>query len=209
MTETRAPEYSRDAPPESPVSYKEFLTWADEDIHAEWINGEILTMPPASAPHQRVVQFLSRILSTWVEERDAGEVFVAPFQVKLEERPSGREPDVLVVTDEHRDRIHETHVEGPADLVVEVVSPESGPRDRGDKFYEYEAAGIPEYWIIDPERKQLEVYRLVENRYESAFMGGEGRVESTVLNGLWVRAEWFWQRPLPKVLDVLSELGLV
>jgi Uma2 family endonuclease len=112
MTETCAPEYSREAPPEPPVSYKEFLAWADEDVHAEWINGEIQTMPPASAPHQRVVQFLSRILGTWVEERDAGEVFVAPFQVKLEERPSGREPDILVVTDEHRDRIHETHVGG-------------------------------------------------------------------------------------------------
>jgi hypothetical protein len=62
---------------------------------------------------------------------------------------------------------------------------------------------------VDPEREQLEVYRLAEDRYESIFMGGEGRVESAVLDGLWVRAEWFWQRPLPKVLDVLSELGLV
>jgi Uma2 family endonuclease len=209
MAETQAPEPTHKAPPAAPVSYDEFLEWADEDVHAEWINGEVRTMPPASAPHQRIVHFLSGILSTWVEEREAGEVFVAPFQMKLEERPSGREPDVLVVTEAHRDRIHETHVEGPADLVVEVVSPGSGPRDRGDKFYEYEAAGIPEYWIADPEREQLEVYRLTEDRYESAFMGAKGRVESEVLDGLWVRAEWLWQRPLPKLLDVLSELGLL
>ncbi|MFB6271808.1 MAG: hypothetical protein ABEL51_02830 [Salinibacter sp.] len=56
---------------------------------------------------------------------------------------------------------------------------------------------------------QVEVYRLKEDRYESAFMGAEGRVESEVLDGLWVRAEWLWQRPLPKLLDVLSELGLL
>lgn len=209
MAETHAPEPTRKAPPEAPVSYDEFLAWADENTRAEWVDGEIQTMNPASAPHQRLVRFLSNVFGTWVEERGAGEVFVAPYQMKLEGRPSGREPDVLVVTEPHRDRIRDSHLEGPADLVVEVVSSESGPRDRGEKFYEYEAAGIPEYWIVDPNREQLEVYRLEEERYRVASMGEEGRVDSAVLDGLWVRAEWFWQRPLPPVLDVLSELGLV
>lgn len=209
MTETHAPEPARKAPPEPPVSYDEFLEWADENTRAEWIDGEIRTMSPASAQHQRLVRFLSNVLGTWVEEREAGEVFVAPFQMKLDVRPSGREPDVLVVTAAHRDRVRETHLEGPADLVVEVVSPESGARDRGEKFYEYEAAGIPEYWIVDPARQQLEVYRLEGERYQVAFMGEEGRVESGVLEGLWVRAEWLWPRPLPRLLEVLSELGLV
>lgn len=208
MAETHAPKPTREAPPEPPVSYDEFLAWADEDVRAEWIDGIIQTMPRASAPHQRIVRFLSGVLSAWVEDREAGEVFVAPFQMKLEERPSGREPDVLVVTEAHRNRVRDTHLEGPADLVVEVISPESGPRDRGDKFYEYEAAGIPEYWIVDPEREQLEMYQLEGERYEVAFMGENGRVESDVLGGFWMRAEWFWQRSLPRLLDVLSELDL-
>ena len=209
MTELRTSEEPRRTPPAPPVSYDEFLEWADEDVRAEWIDGKIIAMSPASAPHQRLVRFLSTLFSAWVEEQTAGEVFLAPFQMKLDVRPSGREPDVLVVTEAHQDRIRDSHLEGPADLVVEVVSPESGPRDRGEKFYEYEAAGIPEYWIVDPEREQLEVYRLREDRYKGVFMGAEGRVRSDVLNGLWVQAEWFWQRPLPNVLDVLSELGLV
>ena len=209
MTETRTPESGRKAPPAPSVSYDEFLEWADEDVRAEWIDGAIQTMKPASTLHQRIVRFLSGVLSAWVEERKAGEVFVAPFQMKLEERPSGREPDVLVVTESHLNRVQETHLGGPADVVFEVVSAESGPRDRGDKFYEYEAAGIPEYWIVDPEREQLEVYRLVDDRYENAFMGATGRVESHALEGLWIRAEWFWQEPLPNVLDVLSALDLV
>ena len=143
MTETRTPESGRKAPPTPPVSYDEFLEWADENVRAEWIDGAIQTTKPASTLHQRIVRFLSGVLSAWVEERKAGEVFVAPFQMKLEERPSGREPDVLVVTESHLNRVQETHLGGPADVVFEVVSAESGPRDRGDKFYEYEAAGIP------------------------------------------------------------------
>ena len=207
MTELRTSEEPRRTPPAPPVSYDEFLEWAEENVRAEWIDKEVRLVPPASNRHQDLVRFLTSLFSTVVEATDSGAVVrPAPFQMKLE---NGREPDVLVVTEAHRDRVHETHVEGPADLVVEVVSPGSGPRDRGDKFYEYEAAGIPEYWIVDPEREQLEVYRLVDDRYENAFMGATGRVRSDVLNGLWVQAEWFWQRPLPNVLDVLSELGLV
>jgi len=207
MTELRTSEEPRWTPPAPPVSYDEFLEWAEENVRAEWIDKEVRLVPPASNRHQDLVRFLTSLFSTVVEATDSGAVVrPAPFQMKLE---NGREPDVLVVTEAHRDRVHETHVEGPADLVVEVVSPGSGPRDRGDKFYEYEAAGIPEYWIVDPEREQLEVYRLVDDRYENAFMGATGRVESHVLEGLWIRAKWFWQRPLPNVLDVLSELGLV
>jgi Uma2 family endonuclease len=207
MTETRTPESDRKAPPTPPVSYDEFLEWAEENVRAEWIDKEVRLVPPASNRHQDLVRFLTSLFSTVVEATDSGAVVrPAPFQMKLE---NGREPDVLVVTEAHRDRVHETHVEGPADLVVEVVSPGSGPRDRGDKFYEYEAAGISEYWIVDPEREQLEVYRLVDDRYENAFMGATGRVESHVLEGLWIRAKWFWQEPLPNVLDVLSALDLM
>jgi len=129
--------------------------------------------------------------------------------MRLEDRPSGREPDVLVVTAPYGDRVRETHLEGPADLAVEIVSAESGPCDRGEKFYEYEAAGIPEYWIVDPDREQLEVYRLEREQYRGVFMGTDGCVESEVLEGIRIRAEWLWRAPLPRLLEVLSELDLV
>ena len=206
MTETRAPKSTREAPLEPPVSYEEFLAWADEDVRAEWIDGDIQIMSPASSTHQRLVRFLSNTLSVWVEQQNTAEVFMAPFQMKLER---GREPDLLVVLDAHRDRIQETHLDGPADLVVEVVSPESGARDRGEKFYEYEAAGIPEYWLIDPEREELAVYRLNEDRYRTAFEGHEGRAASEVLEGFWIEAEWLWQEELPAVLDVLRRWEVI
>jgi len=93
---------------------------------------------------------------------------------------------------------------------LEIVSPESKARDRGEKFYEYEAAGVGEYWLIDPDRQQAEFYRLgADGHYWLFTADAEGVYRSEVLPGLWLRVEWLWQEPLPKVLDVLREMELI
>ncbi len=125
-----------------PIPYEEFLALA------EWVQGEIHPYSPASRSHQDIAGFLYALLRAYVELHQLGVVLPAPFQMKLSR--SGREPDLLFVAQEHLHRLHPTHLEGPADLVVEIVSPGSDPRDRGEKFYEYQEAGIPEYWLLDP-----------------------------------------------------------
>lgn len=188
------------------ISYEEFLEWADEDTLAEWVDGAIVMTSPASFENQELVNFLVSTMRTFVESRQLGIVLSAPFQMKLQR--SGREPDVLFLRNEHRDRLKPTYLDGPADLVIEVVSPESVSRDRGEKFVEYEQASIPEYWLIDPLRRVAECYRLDDNgRYQTLLSGESGVFHSTVVPGFWVRLEWFWQPPL--VLDALRDLGLV
>jgi Uma2 family endonuclease len=209
MTETRAPDSPEQAVPEPPVSYEEFLDWADEDVRAEWVDGHIHVMSPASDQHQDVVEFLLALVRLLVEHHGEGWVRSSLFQMKTDVRPSGREPDLVYVREEHRDRITDTYLDGPADLVVEVISSESGTRDRGEKFYEYEEAGIPEYWLVDPEREELTVYRRKEGRYRTAFEGHEGRAASAVLDGFWIEAEWLWQDDLPEILTVLERWELV
>ena len=126
--------------------------------------------------------------------------------MKLEH--SGREPDLLFVAQEHLERLEETHLDGPADLVVEVVSPESAERDRGTKFYEYEKAGIPEYWLIDPQREQAEFYHLdAQGHYRLVSPDVEGVYRSKVICDFWLRVAWLWQPP--QVLDALRELDLI
>ncbi len=189
------------------VTYEEFLAWADEDTLAEWVDGEVVMYSPASKRHQDIAGFLESVLRSFVEVRQLGIVLSAPFQMRLED--SGREPDLLFVAADHLDRLKENYLDGPADLVVEIVSPESVGRDRGDKFYEYARGGVPEYWLIDPEMEWAEFYQLEKGRYRVAFSGREGRYEALVLPGFWLQVEWLWQEPLPKVLDVLRELELV
>jgi Uma2 family endonuclease len=74
---------------------------------------------------------------------------MAPFEMRA--RPDGpaRIPDILFVAREHRDRIESLRLNGPADLIVELISPESVRRDRVEKLHEYAAAGVLEYWLID------------------------------------------------------------
>jgi Uma2 family endonuclease len=195
------------------MTYAEFLAWADEDTLAEWVAvpdtdvGEVVMTSPASNKHQDMARFLTVILSIYVETQQLGIVRPAPFQMKLEH--SGREPDLLFVTTDHLDRLKATHLDGPADLVVEIVSPESAERDRGTKFYEYARGGVPEYWLLDPQAQWAEFYHLEAGRYRPAFSGEAGEYCSPALPGFWLRVEWLWQEPLPQTLGVLRELGLL
>ena len=202
-------QWVREAGPEAVVlprmSYEEFLAWADEDTLAEWVDGEVIMMSPASSRHQDVAGFLIAVMRPFVELRDLGTVISAPFQMRL--AWSGREPDLLFVAKEHLDRLRETYLDGPADLAVEVVSPESADRDREEKFAEYAQGGVREYWLIEPEDERAEFYRLEGGRYRLTFGGREGRYESEVVPGFWLRVEWLWQEPLPAVEDVLLEIG--
>jgi len=196
--------------PAGKLTFEEFLTWCDEDTWAEWVDGEVVMVSPAATKHQLIAGLLFQIMNIYAETRNLGQVLSAPFLMRLPDVPSGREPDLLFVAHAHQDRLKETYLDGPADLVVEVVSPESKARDRGEKFYEYEAAGIGEYWLIDPDRQQAEIYRLdADGRYRLLTADTEGVYRSEVIPGFWLKVEWLWQEPLPKVLDVLRELELV
>jgi Uma2 family endonuclease len=186
------------------VTYEEFLAWADEDTLAEWVDGEVVMYSPASKRHQDIADFLTGVMRMFVEQRDLGVVISAPFQMKLER---GREPDLLFVAKEHLGRLKETHLEGPADLVVEIISLEGEGRDRGEKFYEYARGGVPEYWLIDPQARWVEFYRLKAGHYRTVFSGEEGMYRSEALPGFWLRAEWLWQEPLLHPLRALGEIA--
>lgn len=193
------------------VSFEEFLEGLDEDIWAEWVDGEVEMLSPASRRHQSIKMFLAQVLSTYVVEGGLGQVLDAPFLMRLpEEMQRAREPDLLFVAREHLERLRETYLDGPADLVVEIVSPESALRDRGAKFAEYEMAGVREYWLIDPQREEARLYHLGEKGwYEPVLLDAEGVYRSRVVPGFWLKVDWLWQEPLPKVLDVLREMGMV
>jgi Uma2 family endonuclease len=189
------------------MSYEEFIDWCDEDTWAEWVDGEIIMTSPASIQHQRISSFLVKILSRYVESHSLGEIIFAPFQMKL---ISGREPDIMFVSNEHFDRIKDTYLDGPADIVVEIISPESMMRDRGEKYFEYESGGVPEYWLIDPIREQAEFYRLGEDKHYHTILPNEDSIyHSKIIKGFWLNVSWLWQEPLPKILDVCREIGIL
>lgn len=196
--------------PSGRLTFEDFLAWADEDIYAELEDGELVYMSPASRTHQRLFRWLLTILTQYVLSRRCGEVIPAPFAVRLHKSGQVREPDLVFVRNKNLKRIKNTHVDGAPDLVVEIVSPESIDRDRGRKFVEYEAEAIPEYWLIDPIRRQAEFYRLGEDRhYHQALPDGDGIFHSEAVPGFRLRVAWMWEEPLPIELDILREMGLL
>lgn len=195
-------------PPAAPrrMTYEQFLDWADEDTYAEWVDGKVERMSPASVRHQDISLFLARVMAEFVDEADAGKVLTAPFQMKLEALRRGREPDLLFVTKDRLPLLKGSFLDGPADLAVEIISPESALRDRGAKYAEYEAGGVREYWIIDADAQRADFFVLdADGRYQRAREDAEGRYESTVLPGLWINLDWLWQTPLPTVRQVLRD----
>lgn len=191
------------------ISYNAFLDALDEDTRAEWVDGKVEFMSPQSLFHMRIGYFLHRIIEEHLERNPTGEVVGDGLQMKIGTKTS-RVPDLLYVRNEHLDRLHSTYMEGPADVVVEVVSPDSGRKDREDKFREYAAAGIPEYWLIDSVRGVSEFYVLNEgaSEYVQAPLDESGLFHSRQLRGLRVNPNWLTRDPLPPIKSVLVEAGI-
>lgn len=169
----------REQQPPEYMTYEEFLEWADEDTLAEWVDGVVVMTSPASLRHQEIMDFLRELLATYIKVHKLGKVVSPPFQMKL--KRTGREPDLLFVTNEHLGRLKKTYLDGPADLVVEIVSPESQERDRSDKVREYSEAGIPEYWLIEPDMQQAIFYHLdTDGHYHAAALDAEGIYRSQI-----------------------------
>jgi Uma2 family endonuclease len=190
------------------ISYEDFLATLDEDTHAEWVDGEVVQVTPPSKEHLRITAFLLAALRGYVNRKKLGGIVLhAPAQMKLAR--SGREADVIYLRPETMERWGERFVEGPADLVVEVVSRESRTRDRFEKFREYEAAGVAEYWLIDPMQKTVEVYALSGNGvYEPVPLDDAARPTSVVLPGLWIDPAWLWSE-MPDEWKVYEAWGLI
>ena len=171
--------------------------WSEGDYLAlgtnrlvEFSHGTIEVLPMPSIAHQFIVLFLYEVLKEYVKRRKLGSVLVAPAKVRLW-RDKHREPDVFLLLSKSARRIHEQYVEG-ADLVMEVVSGGSQDRDRDliEKRQEYAQAGIPEYWIVDPETETVTVLHLEGGEYSEhgVFQPGQ-TATSRLLPGLSVAVD--------------------
>lgn len=172
---------------EKKITVEEFrqMEFEGEDAYYELINGEIVKKAAPTPLHQKVSIRLSSQLLQFVELKKAGEVFAAPVDVYLHEF-SHVLPDILFIAKENAGIIdNKEGILGVPDLVVEIISPGYIYKDRVLKNNDYEAAGVREYWLVDPKNQAVEVYENVEKSFKLfSFAAETGTIKSKVLEGL-------------------------
>jgi Uma2 family endonuclease len=192
------------------MTYEEFLAWADEDTRAEWVDGEVIEFMPQGRRHIRLIYVLLQLIGAFASLRRLGEVYGEPFEFWTRTEHALRRPDITFLRTEHLDRFTTEGVVGSVDLVVEVVSDDSVVRDTKDKWSEYAAAGVPEYWIAEGRdgKSGIVFYELLaDGSYAEILPDADGRLRSKVLLGLWFDPAWLEQEPFPNPLALLKQIA--
>jgi Uma2 family endonuclease len=175
------------------LTYEEFQDLPREEVgirQMELIDGEVFVTPAPRTAHQRAVARLLRRLADFVEKNNMGEIFIAPYDVVFS-KWTVLEPDLLFIRKERSAIVTDANVQGPPDLVIEVLSPSTRRHDRERKLRVYEEAGVPELWYVDPEERTVDILTLgATRRYDVVTkLAGTDAVVSSVLSGLHLTAD--------------------
>ena len=185
------------------VSIEEYLEQYAE-THHEWVKGVVIKMTPVSLRHTLLVDYLRDLFRAYFELNPIGTVVGEPFVMRLETTDSYRDPDLQIILNDNPGQLTDTAMMGPADICVEVVSLESATRDYGDKFVEYETAGVREYWIIDPLRRDARFYqRQADNLYAPTYPDDTGHYHTPLLPRLALHVPTLWQDQLPGISAIV------
>lgn len=136
------------------ITAAEFYALPEDDERRELLGSEVITMPTPIPLHQRVVRLGTRVLEKLIPN---GEIFFAPLELYLDD-DNIPQPDIMWVAENSRCQVTPKRLEGPPELIVEVLSPGTARTDRVKKFRLYERFAVREYWLIDPAEGVIEVY---------------------------------------------------
>lgn len=174
------------------LTYADYLLFPDDGLRHEIIDGEHFVTASPATRHQRVSQRLYHLIQTYLDAHPVGEALYAPYDVLLS-KTDIVVPDLLYLSKERAGLITEKNLQGAPDLVIEILSPSTRPRDERLKRDLYERVGVEEYWLMDPERDVVCVYRRATSAFEEPREYTRGELLTTpLLPGL--------ELPLHKIL---------
>lgn len=189
------------------IAEEAFYRLADEDSGWEYLGGRLLMHAPASDAHEDLFRFLMTLVSVYLDATGLGVVRGSRYPMRLDAEWSP-EPDLLVVLAARRERLRATYLDGPADLVVEIASEGDPGFERRVKLPRYRSAAIPEIWLVEPRERVVRVERVERQTagdYEVQELAA-GRLESSVVRGLWIDVSWLWRAELPSTLACLERI---
>lgn len=186
------------------VSAEEYMERYAADF-CEWVEGVVIKMSPESLRHDVLMYYLRNLLEVYFTLRRIGRVHDAPFVMRSHPGLPRREPDLQVILNTNPGTLTNTYMDGPADLCIEVVSPDSVDRDYTEKLTEYQKGGVREYWILDPTQNKTRFYRLnaagIYIRYSE---DADGNYRTPLLPDFVLHVPTLWQPNLPDPIAVVQ-----
>ncbi|MDR1949986.1 MAG: Uma2 family endonuclease [Spirochaetaceae bacterium] len=175
-------------------TYADYLEWEGPERY-ELINGKAFLMASPSVEHQAILRKILVKLAVFLEDKPC-EVFAAPLDVRLfpkEDKSDNTvvQPDILVVCD--KSKLSKGSVDGPPDLVMEIVSPSNTQKLMFLKFQAYLQAGVREYWVLEPEGKRIQVYVLDRDHYIASAYSDNDVVPVSVLEPFTLDLKTLWE----------------
>jgi len=175
---------------ENNYSYSDYKNW-DDNARWELIHGKAYNMSPAPLrTHQKISGNIFFRIRQYLEDKQC-EVYCAPFDVcfaNYPEQPDTEietvvQPDIAVICDEKK--LTDYGCKGSPDIIIEILSPASSKKDKSEKFKLYEEYKVKEYWIVYPDLKILEIFKLSGDKYMPAeVFGTEDVIEVKLLGDL-------------------------
>jgi Uma2 family endonuclease len=188
------------------VSYEDYLAYHAHDFY-EWDNERVVKMSPIDKKHDALTLYLAIVFSTYFELKPIGMIRQEPFVMRLAAQKFSAEPDLQIILKTNPNELKPIMVDGPADICIEVIAPKSTAKDRGRKFEVYEAAGVPEYWILDPIRTDSLFHRLNgEGYYIWQMPDADGYYRTPLLPDFALHVPTLWLDKLPTTQAIIQQV---
>jgi len=205
MSELLTKPIARPKPADERLTYNEFCARIKETEKADLINGEIIMASPASIEHEDSFFSLGAIMRLYVNRRQLGIILGSRAAMKFSEYEAP-EPDIMFIKKERLHLLGKTEIFGPADLVVEIVSPGSRRLDFVEKKEIYAHYGVKEYWVNDRFRQQAFFWKNVDGVWQDMPVDDRGIFRSEAIAGFWLRVDWLFAA---EPLDELAILEMI
>jgi len=160
-------------------TYQDYLL-LPEDKRYEIIEGELIMVPATIPYHQDVSKNLFLVLDNYVKSRNLGKVYYAPIDVVLSNE-NVVQPDILFISKQRLSIITEKNIQGAPDLVIEIISPATREKDRILKRKLYAKFGVREFWLVDTEKKEIEVLTLTSKGFQRVELYSKEEILSSSL----------------------------
>lgn len=172
-----------------PFTYHDYYSLPEHGPRYQLVEGELHLNPTPNRFHQTISRNMMGSVFGYLRKNKIGIFYTAPFDVQLTDL-NVYQPDIVYIKNEHRSLLTQQGLRGAPDFVVEILSPATAELDLGVKREIYARTGVEELWIVEPDARRIQVYRLQENRETPSVTHGENAaIESPLFPGLIFRTE--------------------